>query len=174
MASLATGSVNFPTIVYENPPDFVDGLAKTMLDNGIKPRSRSSTCAMLYSARRSGEEGLIGEPPHVQFVMGVKNAMPARRANLRIPASPSCASVLPGRHLDRRRHRPAPVEVNSGPGAAAAIAAPASRTTCASDKDTLAASNAELVGRVADALRRVRPPVATPAEARQMLGLRAA
>src|SRR3954463_13678516 len=34
MASLATGSVNFPTIVYENPPDFVRRLAKTMLDNG--------------------------------------------------------------------------------------------------------------------------------------------
>ena len=37
MASLSTGSVNFPTNIYENPPAFVDGLAKTMLDNDIKP-----------------------------------------------------------------------------------------------------------------------------------------
>src|SRR3954469_10507813 len=37
MASLATGSVNFPTTIYENPPDFVERLAKNMLDNGIKP-----------------------------------------------------------------------------------------------------------------------------------------
>lgn len=37
MASLATGSVNFPASIYENPPDFVGGLAKTMFDNDIKP-----------------------------------------------------------------------------------------------------------------------------------------
>jgi len=37
MASLATGSVNFPAQVYENPPDFVEGLAKTMLEYDIKP-----------------------------------------------------------------------------------------------------------------------------------------
>src|SRR2546423_8739722 len=38
MASLATGSVNFPTQIYENPPDFVEGLAREMLWNAIKPR----------------------------------------------------------------------------------------------------------------------------------------
>src|SRR5215469_1412056 len=37
MASLATGSVNFPKNIYENPPDFVEGLARTMLEHNIKP-----------------------------------------------------------------------------------------------------------------------------------------
>src|SRR5215213_3480976 len=37
MASLATGSVNFPSSVYENPPDFVEALARAMLGHGIKP-----------------------------------------------------------------------------------------------------------------------------------------
>ena len=37
MASLATGSVNFPNGIYENPPDFVDGLASEMLKYDIKP-----------------------------------------------------------------------------------------------------------------------------------------
>jgi uncharacterized protein (DUF849 family) len=37
MASLATGSVNFPTSVYENPPDFIEALARKMLEHGIKP-----------------------------------------------------------------------------------------------------------------------------------------
>jgi len=36
MASLATGSVNFPTAIYENPPDFVEGLAKAMIENDVK------------------------------------------------------------------------------------------------------------------------------------------
>ena len=50
MASLATGSVNFPTNIYENPPDFVEGLAKTMLDNGVKPEVEVFDLAMLYNA----------------------------------------------------------------------------------------------------------------------------
>src|SRR6478752_9473377 len=50
MASLATGSVNFPTTVYENPPDFVEGLAKSMLAHGIKPEIEIFDVAMLYNA----------------------------------------------------------------------------------------------------------------------------
>ena len=37
MASLATGSVNFATIIYENPPQMVESLAKDMLVNDVKP-----------------------------------------------------------------------------------------------------------------------------------------
>ncbi|HBK88797.1 MAG TPA: hypothetical protein DDZ56_09105, partial [Cytophagales bacterium] len=37
MASLAVGSNNFPTRVYENPPDLVDWLAGEMITYGIKP-----------------------------------------------------------------------------------------------------------------------------------------
>jgi len=44
MASLATGSVNFPARVYENSPELVDWLAAEMLRFGISPRSRPSTC----------------------------------------------------------------------------------------------------------------------------------
>src|SRR5256884_1403836 len=39
MASLATGSVDLPCRVYEHPADFVDGLARTMLDQGIQPEA---------------------------------------------------------------------------------------------------------------------------------------
>ena len=37
MASLATGSVNFPTSIYENPPSLINDLAHSMLNNSIKP-----------------------------------------------------------------------------------------------------------------------------------------
>jgi len=43
MASLATGSVNFATMIYENPPDFIDVLAKEMLGKDIKPECELST-----------------------------------------------------------------------------------------------------------------------------------
>jgi uncharacterized protein (DUF849 family) len=79
MASLATGSCNFPTVVYENPPDFVEGLARTMLEHSIKPEIEVFDVAMLYNAVNLAKRGLIKEPLHVQFVMGVVNAMPVRR-----------------------------------------------------------------------------------------------
>ena len=79
MASLATGSCNFPTIVYENPPAFVRGLATQMRDLGVRPEIEVFDLAMLYNAADLVAEGLIPPAPHVQFVMGVKHALPARR-----------------------------------------------------------------------------------------------
>ena len=80
MASLATGSVNFPNRVYENPPDFVEGLARTMLEYDIKPEVEVFDLAMLYNAASLVKRGLIEDPPHVQFVFGIPNALPARRS----------------------------------------------------------------------------------------------
>src|SRR5256885_6135652 len=80
MASLATGSVNFPTNIYENPPEFVEGLARTMLEYGIKPEIEVFDLAMLYNAASLVKKGLVKDPVHVQFVMGIPNALPARRS----------------------------------------------------------------------------------------------
>ncbi|MEK9754601.1 MAG: 3-keto-5-aminohexanoate cleavage protein, partial [Rhodospirillaceae bacterium] len=77
MASLATGSVNFPRGIYENPPDFVDGLATTMLEYGIKPEIEIFDVAMLYNAANLVKRGLLKAPVHVQFVLGIPNALPA-------------------------------------------------------------------------------------------------
>jgi uncharacterized protein (DUF849 family) len=79
MASLATGSCNFPAMVYENHPDLIRELAVTMRDNGIKPEIEVFDVSMLYQALRMANEGLLLAPLHVQFVLGVKNAMPAIR-----------------------------------------------------------------------------------------------
>ena len=79
MASLATGSVNFPKQIYENPPDLVEDLARTMLEFSIKPEIEVFDLAMLYNARDLADRGLIKRPLHVQFVMGIPNALPARR-----------------------------------------------------------------------------------------------
>ena len=76
MASLATGSVNFPTIVYENPPDFVHSLARDMLANGVKPEIEVFDLAMLYNTADLVRDGLLRSPVHVQFVFGVKHALP--------------------------------------------------------------------------------------------------
>ena len=78
MASLSTGSVNFPTIVYENGTALVTDLATTMRAHGIAPEIEIFDLSHLHGARRLVDAGLLPEGPHVQFVMGVQNAMPAQ------------------------------------------------------------------------------------------------
>ena len=79
MASLATGSVNFPTRVYDNPPDLVEWLAGEMLQHGVKPEVEAFDLSMIFQAASLAQAGKIKGPLHVQFVMGVKNAMPVDR-----------------------------------------------------------------------------------------------
>jgi len=80
MASLATGSVNFPTRVYDNPPDLVDWLAEEMKAHGVKPEVEAFDLSMIFQAAAMHRAGkLHGDALHVQFVMGVKNAMPVDR-----------------------------------------------------------------------------------------------
>ena len=79
MASLATGSCNFPTRVYENAPDLVDWLAAEMLAHDVKPEIEAFDLSMIFQAAAMERAGKIKGPLHVQFVMGVKNAMPVDR-----------------------------------------------------------------------------------------------
>ncbi len=173
MASLATGSVNFPANVYENPPDFVEGLARTMLEHGIKPEIEVFDLAMLYNAANLVKKGLVQDPPHVQFVLGIPNALPARRSVFDFLRS-ELAAVLPratwvaagvGRHQ---------WEVNQWCRQAGGACPTRLEGNLCNQGDRLAASNAELVAKIArDCERHGRHP-ATPAEARAILGLAAA
>src|SRR5438093_9679942 len=70
MASLATGSVNFPTRVYENSPELVEWLAAEMLKYGVKPGVEAFVLSMIFQAAAMLKAGKIKGPLHVQFVMG--------------------------------------------------------------------------------------------------------
>ena len=76
MASLATGSVNFPTMVYENAPSLVLELATRMKENAVVPELEIFDLSHIYGIRRLVDSGLLSDSPHVQFVMGIKNALP--------------------------------------------------------------------------------------------------
>ncbi|MDE3122975.1 MAG: 3-keto-5-aminohexanoate cleavage protein, partial [Paracoccaceae bacterium] len=77
MASLSVGSNNFPTRVYDNPPDLVDWLAGEMLAYDVKPEIEAFDLSHIFQAVKMSEDGRLKKPLYVQFVMGVKNAMPA-------------------------------------------------------------------------------------------------
>src|SRR5919112_2783840 len=78
MASLSTGSVNFPTIIYENSAAFVTDLARRIKEFGIRPEIEIFDLSHLHGARRLADAALMDEKPHIQFVMGVQNALPAQ------------------------------------------------------------------------------------------------
>ncbi|MEM7257722.1 MAG: 3-keto-5-aminohexanoate cleavage protein, partial [Pseudomonadota bacterium] len=77
MASLSVGSNNFPTRVYENPPDLVDWLASEMCEYQVTPEVEAFDLSHILQAIKMHKEGLLHGNLYVQFVMGVKNAMPA-------------------------------------------------------------------------------------------------
>ena len=79
MASLAPGSVNFPTRVYDNSPELVDWLAGEMLRHQVMPEIEAFDLSMIFQAVAMQKARKIAGPLHVQFVMGVKNAMPVDR-----------------------------------------------------------------------------------------------
>ena len=63
MASLSTGSVNFPTIVYENPTGLVEDLAAAMKANGVRPEIEIFDLSHLHGARAAGRAGADGRSP---------------------------------------------------------------------------------------------------------------
>ena len=172
MASLSVGSNNFPTRVYENPPDLVDWLAGEMRAHEVKPEIEAFDLSHILKAKEMAHHGLLLGTPYVQFVIGVKNAMPVDRdvfdyyihtvKRLFGPDAPWCAAGI-GRHQ---------ITLNEWAVAAGGHARTGLEDNVRLDRDTLAPSNAALVRRVVDICARHDRPVATCAEARQMLGLR--
>jgi 3-keto-5-aminohexanoate cleavage enzyme len=171
MASLATGSVNFPTIIYENSASFVEGLAAQMKEQAVLPEIEVFDLSHIYGARKLADLGLINDRPHVQFVMGIKNALPAD------------ARILDFLHSELERVLPKATWTAAGIGRhqaevmdwVLAKGGSAIRTGLEDNirvtKDQLARSNAELVQMAAQACARHGARLATPAEARMMLGL---
>ena len=172
MASLTVGSNNFPTRVYENPPDLVDWLASEMIAYNIKPEIEAFDLSHIFQAAKMQEDGRLKGPAYVQFVMGVKNAMPVDREvfdfylhtmKRLLPDSEWCAAGI-------ARHQ---IEVNEWCVAAGGHARTGLEDNIRMNRETLAPSNAALVQRVVELCEQYERPVATTAEARAILGLAA-
>jgi 3-keto-5-aminohexanoate cleavage enzyme len=173
MASLSTGSVNFPTIVYENSAALVTDLATRMKQFGIRPEIELFDLSHIHGARRLIDAGLMDSQLHVQVVMGVKNALPAEEHLLDLMLG-EIHRVLPGATWTA-----AGVGVNQarvmewvlargGDGVRTGL-----EDNIRISKGRLAASNAELVRMAAEACASHGRRPATPAEARAALGLAA-
>ena len=171
MASLATGSVNFPSNVYENPPDFVEGLARSMHEYDIKPEIEVFDLAMLYNAVQLQKKGLLKPELHVQFVLGIQNALPARRSVFDFLRA-ELTELMPLATWVAAGTGRAQWEVNQWCLATGGHCRTGLEDNLRFDANRLAASNAELVKKIVDMCGQHGRVPATPAQARRMLGLR--
>jgi len=173
MCSLSVGSNNFPTRVYENSPDLVDWLAGEMKSYGVKPEIEAFDLSHIHQAAAMNRDGRIPGSLYVQFVMGVKNAMPVDRPTFDfyietvkrlLPDAEWCAAGIGRGQLT----------VNEWCIKAGGHCRTGLEDNIRLDKHTLAPSNAALVERTVELCEKYGRPVATVGEARRLLGLRSA
>lgn len=166
MASLTTGSVNFPSSVYENDPALITALAKDMKALHIKPEIEVFDVSMIQNAIDLAEQGLIPVPMHFDFVMGLKGAIPATIENLvhlknTIPSGMTWSVAGIGRHqLSMCTHA-----ILMGGHARVGL------EDCIYYTKGVPATNEQLVGRIAGLSEMLGRSVASPNEARRILGL---
>jgi 3-keto-5-aminohexanoate cleavage enzyme len=167
MASLTTGSMNFPDRVCANPFEVIEYLAAAMKEAGTKPEMEIFEPGMIANASRLVEQGLVTPPLHFNFVLGNKGSLPASPRNLvflgeSIPPGATWMAAAVGRWQT--------------PMAMMAMAMGGHVRVGLEDniyyrKGELA-TNEQLVARVARVAEEVGRAVATPDEAREMLGLK--
>lgn len=171
MASLTVGSNNFPNRVYDNDPALISWLAEEMRRYNIKPELEVFDLSHLFKAAEMLQSGEILGKPYMQFVMGVKNAMPADRAVFDFYIKTAkrlfgedvmwCAAGIGAQQII----------INEWCISAGGHARTGLEDNIRLDKHRLAPSNAALVKRVTDLCARYERPVANASQARQMLGL---
>ncbi|MEP5729299.1 MAG: 3-keto-5-aminohexanoate cleavage protein [Sulfitobacter sp.] len=171
MASLSVGSNNFPTRVYENSPELVDWLASEMLTHSVKPEIEAFDLGHIVQATRMAADGRLKGPLYVQFVMGVKNSMPAdepifdfyiETLKRLAPDAQWCAAGIGAAQLTVNEW-----SISKGGHTRTGL-----EDNVRLDRNSLAGSNAVLVKRAVDLCEKYERPIATWQQARDMLGLR--
>ena len=170
MASLSVGSNNFPTRVYENSPELILWLAEQMRTHKVMPEIEAFDLSHILNAISMHSNGLLFGDLYIQFVMGVKNAMPADKNVFdfyvqlmkdRAPKSEWCGAGIGANQI----------LVNEWSIKAGGHTRVGMEDNVRLDKNTLAPSNAALVKRAVDLCEKYSRPVATSKEARSLLGL---
>jgi len=166
LASFDAGSMNFGERVFLNSPDFLVRLAGRMMEKRVKPEIECFDTGQIDNAVRIINQGLIDPPYWFQIVLGVKGG-----------ASPSPRQLL---HMVDMLPAGAPWSVcavgrDQLPMNTMAIAMGGHARTGLEDniyykKDELAHSNAQLVARVVRIGRELGREIASPSDARSILG----
>lgn len=167
MATLSMGSVNFGGDVFMNHPQDMEVFAKTMQEHGVKAELEIFDSGMLTTASRWLKKGLLSAPAHFDLVLGIPGGM---------ASTPEALMYLKAQLPEGSTWTVAGIGAAQLPLGTLAIVLGGHVRVGFEDnvfyrKGELATSNAQLVARIARISRELERPVATPDEARTILGL---
>jgi Uncharacterized conserved protein len=169
MATLDCGTLNFGgDEIFENTENTIKYFGQKMIERGIKPELEVFDKSMIDMALRLHKKGFIQKPMHFDFVMGVNGGISGELRDFvflrgSIPSDATYTVAGVGRY--------------EFPLAVAAIVDGGHVRVGFEDnvylaKGVLAKSNGELVAKVVRLAKEFGREIATPAEARQILGLK--
>ncbi len=182
LAALNAGSLNYlklkannewawPPLLFDNPVEKVTAFAEAMARLGVVPECECFDTGILRSVALFARKGLVPSPPHVSLVMGVESGMPNKASWL----EPLRDEMLPGTHFQvigigrqevwalHRRCAELGGDLRTG-----------LEDTFYLPDGSRAAGNGPLIEALARVAREVGREIASPAEARQILGVRPA
>ncbi|WP_290596445.1 MULTISPECIES: 3-keto-5-aminohexanoate cleavage protein [unclassified Archaeoglobus] len=178
MSSLNMGSINIwedlgipmlRTQIFANPLSRIELWAKFMYENNVKPELEIYDTGMINTAKALVREGKLKEPLHIQFVMfgGLSCMSPTPETLLycvhNIPESWTWSVCAPGKY----EMRMAAMAIIMGGHVRVGM-----EDNIYVEKGVLAKSNAELVEKVVRIAKELGREIATPDEAREILGLK--
>jgi 3-keto-5-aminohexanoate cleavage enzyme len=167
MASFDAGTIQMDAGMFVNEPEFLDALAAEALARGVKLELECFTHEMIGTALRYHEDGKIPAPLHFQFVTGTRYGMPATAQAIvdavgMLPEGSTWSVIGVGR--------------TQTPMAMLALAMGGHVRVGLEDnifyrRRELATGNAQLVERAVRLAGELERPVATPDQARTLLGI---
>ena len=168
LASFDAGSINLGSGVFSNPPEFLDEAAKRMKEEGVKPEIEAFDLGMIMTALRMRDEGKLEDPLHFQFVLGTPWGAPATPKSFlhfyeHIPENATWSNI----GIGRQQLHMAMMALIMGGHIRVGM-----EDNIYLKQGVMAKTNAELVERVIRICREYGREIATPDEAREILGLR--
>ena len=168
IASFDCGSLNFGQTVFVNSPAFLNELAARMEQHGVLPEIECFEPGHVANALRLIDDGKLKPPFWFQFVLGVRGGSPGTVKQLlnlidMLPAGAKWSVCGIGR---------AQLPLGIAGMAMGGHVRTGLEDNIFYQKGELATSNAQLVERLVRIAAEIGRPVASPTEARQMLGLK--
>ena len=168
LASYDAGTMNWMhTTIFVNHPEFLDKLGRTMMENGVKPEIEIFDAGMIYNSLHYLKQGALQAPLHFQFVLGAAGGMAATIENLvflkgLIPEGSTWSAFGIGRSA-------VPIMLTSiAMGGHVRVGM---EDNVYYSRGKLAESNAQFVEQAANIITDATREVATPDDARKILGV---
>ena len=182
MAALNSGSLNYlklksnndwawPPMLFDNPVDKIEGFVEVMKKHGIVPECECFDTGILRSVMLFARRAMVPNPPHVSLVMGVESGMPNKAKWLPLLLE----EMLPGTHWQVIGiGRQEVWELHRATARLGGDLRTGLEDTFYLPDGAKATSNGQLVAAMAKIAGEEGRPIASPAEARKILGLRGA